>query len=113
MTRRSLPFVGAAAALLYSGLLVACSTALNDTKQPPMQTFTNPYVLPEETGARVSVTYFLRRAWMQIPRDLSRTKVPPPVPLYIEAMAQRPFAVAWLGHSAMLVRVTGRSALRH
>jgi L-ascorbate metabolism protein UlaG (beta-lactamase superfamily) len=107
MTRRSLPFLGTAVGLLCSGLLVACSTALNDTEQPPMQTFTNPYVLPEDTGARVSATYFLRRAWVQITRDLSRTEVPPTVPLDIEAMAQRPFAVAWLGHAAMLMRVNG------
>ena len=72
-----------------------------------MQTFTNPYVLPEDAGARASATYFLRRAWVQITRDLSRTEVPPTVPLDIEAMAQRPFAVAWLGHSAVLMRVSG------
>jgi len=72
-----------------------------------MQTFTNPYVLTEDTGARVSATYFLRRAWVQITRDLSRTEVPPTVPLDIEAIAQRPFAVVWLGHSAMLMRVGG------
>ncbi|MDR7299517.1 L-ascorbate metabolism protein UlaG (beta-lactamase superfamily) [Pelomonas aquatica] len=107
MTRRSLPFAGGAAVWLCSGLLVAYPTALNDTEQLPMQTFTNPYVLPEDTGARVSASYFLRRAWVQITRDVSRTEVPPTVPLDIEAMAERPFAVAWLGHAAMLMRVNG------
>lgn len=107
MTRRSWLFLGAAAAVLCSGLLVGCSTALNDTTQPPMQTFTNPHVVPEDTGVRVLPTYFLRRAWVQITRDLSRTEVPPTMPLDIEAMAQRPFAVTWLGHSAMLMRVSG------
>src|SRR5687767_13886072 len=100
MTRRSWPFVGAAAAVLCIGLLVACSTALIDRTQPPMQTFTNPHVVPEDIGVRVPATYFLRRAWVQITRDLSRTEVPPTVPLDIEAMAQRPFAVSWLGHAA-------------
>jgi N-acyl-phosphatidylethanolamine-hydrolysing phospholipase D len=107
MTPRSWPFVGAAAAVLCTGLLVACATALINTTQPPMQTFTNPHVVPEDTGVRVSATYFMRRAWVQITRDLSRTEVPPTVPLDIEAMAQRPFAVSWLGHSAMLMRVGG------
>jgi gluconate 5-dehydrogenase len=87
MTRRSLPFSGAAAALLCSGLLAACSTGSHDMKQAPMQTFTNPYVLPEDTGARVSGTYFLRRAWVQITRDLSRTEVPPNVPAGLQRRA--------------------------
>jgi hypothetical protein len=107
MTLRSWPFVGAAAAVLCTGLLVACARALINTTQPPMQTFTNPHVVPEDTGVRVPSTYFLRRAWVQITRDLSRTEVPPTVPLDIEAMTQRPFAVSWLGHSAMLMRVGG------
>jgi len=74
-----------------------------DHKDTPMR-FTNPYVVAEDKGERVPSTYFLRRAWVQITRDLAATEVPPSVPLDIDAMAQRPFAVAWLGHAAMLMR---------
>jgi L-ascorbate metabolism protein UlaG (beta-lactamase superfamily) len=88
--------------------LAACATALNNsTDEAPLQRFTNPYVVPEDTGTRVPGTYFLRRAWVQITRKLSETEVPPTVPLDLQAMAQRPFAVAWLGHSAILMRVDG------
>jgi N-acyl-phosphatidylethanolamine-hydrolysing phospholipase D len=88
--------------------LAACATVLSDAAdEAPLQRFTNPYVVPEDTGARVPGTYFLRRAWVQITRNLAETEVPPTVPLDLQAMAQRPFAVAWLGHSAMLMRVEG------
>jgi len=66
--------------------------------------FSNPYVVAEDRGERPAPTYFFRRAWVQVTRDLSRTEVPPTVPLDLDAMAQRPFAVAWLGHAAMLMR---------
>ena len=51
--------------------------------------------------------FSLRRAWVQITHDLGRTEVSPTVPLDLEAMAQRPFAVNWLGPAAMLLRVGG------
>jgi N-acyl-phosphatidylethanolamine-hydrolysing phospholipase D len=66
--------------------------------------FSNPYVVPEDTGARVAPTYFLRRARVQLLRDLDRTDVPVTRKLDLAALAERPFAVAWLGHSAMLMR---------
>ena len=66
--------------------------------------FTNPYPLAEDTGQRVAFTYFFRRAWVQLTRDLERTEVPPTIPLDLEAMGKQAFAVGWLGHAAMLVR---------
>jgi N-acyl-phosphatidylethanolamine-hydrolysing phospholipase D len=88
--------------------LAACATWFNGaTQAPSQQRFTNAYRVPEDTGERVPGTYFLRRAWVQITRDLSNTEVPPTVPLDLQAMAERPFAVSWLGHSAMLMRVGG------
>ncbi len=89
-------------------VLAACATVQSDAAgDAPPRRFTNPYVVPEDTGARVPGTYFLRRAWVQITRNLAETEVPPTVPLDLAAMVQRPFAVAWLGHSAMLMRVDG------
>lgn len=88
--------------------MVACASGVGGASPTPgPQRFSNPYVVPEDTGARVPGSYFLRRAWVQITRDLSRTEVPPTVALDLAAMAQRPFAVSWLGHSAMLMRVGG------
>ncbi len=49
--------------------------------------FRNPYVVPEDKGERVPGTYFLKRAWVQITRDLDATDVPPTVPLDVDAMA--------------------------
>lgn len=66
--------------------------------------FGNPYLVAEDSGARVNGTYFLRRAWVQLTRDLERTEVPPTIPLDLDALGQQPFAVAWLGHAALLVR---------
>lgn len=68
------------------------------------EAFKNPYAVPEDTGARVSATYFFRRAWVQLTRDLAGTDVPPVIPLNLAGMQRQAFAVAWLGHAAMLVR---------
>jgi L-ascorbate metabolism protein UlaG (beta-lactamase superfamily) len=88
--------------------MAACASWVGDAaRAPEPQRFSNPYAVAEDTGARVPGTYFLRRAWVQITRDLTRTEVPPTVALDLAAMAQRPFAVSWLGHSAMLMRVGG------
>jgi N-acyl-phosphatidylethanolamine-hydrolysing phospholipase D len=69
--------------------------------------FRNPYVVAEDTGHRVAPTYFLRRAWVQVTRDLARTHVPPTIPLDLSRMANNGFAVSWLGHSALLLHVAG------
>ena len=66
--------------------------------------FSNAYFVKEDTGSRVPPTYFLRRTWVQITRDLAATEVPRTVPLDVEALGRRGFAVSWLGHSAMLLR---------
>jgi len=79
-------------------------TAFGQDDRDTTMRFSNAHVVAEDTGERVPPTYFLRRAWVQITRDLAATEVPPSVPLDLEAMAQRPFAVAWLGHVAMLMR---------
>ena len=65
----------------------------------------NAYPVPEDTGVRIPPSYFLHRAWVQITRDLRRTEVPPVVPLDLPSLAGRVFAVSWLGHSSLLVRV--------
>ena len=88
--------------------LAACASwVTNMQTTPPARVFKNPYVVAEDSGERVPGTYFLRRAWVQITRDLTRTEVPVTVPLDLQTLAGRPFAVSWLGHSAMLMRVGG------
>ena len=95
-------------ALLLTGTVAACATAVITGKTDgPVTPFRNPYVVPEDTGARVGSTYFFRRAWIQITRDLDATDVPPTVPLDIAALADQEFAVSWLGHASMLVRARG------
>jgi N-acyl-phosphatidylethanolamine-hydrolysing phospholipase D len=99
--------IRALAALSLIGAVAACTSAivLRDTAPASASaSFRNPYVVPEDTGARVPATYFLRRAWVQITRDLDRTDVPPTVPLDVAAMSGRRFAVSWLGHASLLVR---------
>lgn len=94
-----------AAALLLVGAVAACTSALiAREKGERSASFRNPYVVPEDTGARVPGTYFLRRAWVQITRDLAATDVPPTVPLDVAALSDQRFAVSWLGHASMLVR---------
>lgn len=82
--------------------MVACGTVDEVERRPA---FTNPHVVAEDRGERVPGTYFFRRAWVQVTRDLRRTEVPPVQGLDVAALAHRPFAVSWLGHSALLVRV--------
>lgn len=88
---------------------VATQAAFGQGATPPR--FANAYLVAQDRGERVPSSYFLRRAWVQITRDLAATQVPPSQPLDIEAMSQRPFAVAWLGHAAMLVRAGSKWVL--
>ncbi len=100
----SRPLLIFACTLLGALASLIAQTALAQGREDAPMPFTNSYVVTEDTGERVAPSYFFRRAWVQITRDLATTEVPPTVPLDIEAMAQRPFAVAWLGHAAMLMR---------
>ncbi len=88
-------------ALGSCALMVARDRGAADLKPGP---FRNAYVIPEDTGERVKGTYFFRRAWVQLTRDLASTEVPPVIPLDLAAMQQQSFAVAWLGHASLLVR---------
>jgi N-acyl-phosphatidylethanolamine-hydrolysing phospholipase D len=92
--------------LTLSGALAAllAQSALGQHSLAQPTPFFNLYEVAQDTGERPAPTYFFRRAWVQITRDLAATEVPPTVPLDLQAMAQRPFAVAWLGHAALLVR---------
>jgi L-ascorbate metabolism protein UlaG (beta-lactamase superfamily) len=76
-----------------------------ETAAPVPREFSNAYPVPEDVGERVYPTYFLRRAWVQITRDLAKTEVPPTIPLDLDTLSRQEFAVAWLGHAAMLMRV--------
>lgn len=75
------------------------------TSPPPVQ---NLYPALEDTGRRVNFTYFFRRAWVQLTRDLATTEVPAVKPLDFAALAREDFAIAWIGHATQLVRVAGK-----
>jgi L-ascorbate metabolism protein UlaG (beta-lactamase superfamily) len=68
----------------------------------------NAYPSPEDAGQRAPARYFLRRAWVQLTRDVARTRLPETIQLDLREMEQRPFAVAWLGHATTLVRAGSR-----
>jgi L-ascorbate metabolism protein UlaG (beta-lactamase superfamily) len=78
--------------------LAACATA---GEHGPM---TNAYPAPEDTGRRAPAWYFLRRAWVQLTRDVAKTRLPETLPLDLPALEARRFAVTWLGHATLLVR---------
>jgi len=92
------------AALASCALVVARSAGTTQGASVP---FRNLYDTPEDTGERVRWTYFFRRAWVQLTRDLSKTAVPPTIPLDFADMEGQEFAAAWLGHASLLVRVSG------
>ncbi len=95
------------AALAIAAALGSCAWLVTRGPQAgpePAQRFSNPYTVAEDNGERVPWTYFFRRAWVQITRDLARTDVPPTIPLDLAAMQRSEFAVAWLGHASLLVR---------
>ncbi|MCC5841495.1 MAG: MBL fold metallo-hydrolase [Opitutales bacterium] len=70
--------------------------------------YQNAYDTPEDDGRRPAFTYFFRRAWVQLTRDMDKTPLPPVDPINFAALAEESFAVAWIGHATQLVRVDGR-----
>lgn len=87
-------------------LLAACASLSGRSESTTQATrFSNLHQIEADTGQRVAPTYFLRRARVQIFRNLARTEVPPTVALDLASLEQRNFAVSWLGHSSILMRV--------
>lgn len=103
--RRRLPMRLAPATALLA--LASCASLVSNTTAEP-EPLINAYPAEGDTGQRAPFTYFFRRAWVQLTRDVAATELPPTIPLDLDAMAKRPFAVAWLGHSAVLVRAGDR-----
>ena len=66
--------------------------------------FSNAYPADGDTGLRAPARYFLRRAWVQLTRNMAATPLPATVALDIGGMAAQPFTVAWIGHASLLVR---------
>lgn len=91
------------------GLLLAACASGSDRLASPSRSglFSNLHEIEADTGQRLGPTYFLRRARVQILRNLARTEVPPTVVLDLESLEKRQFAVSWLGHSSILIRVDG------
>lgn len=102
--RRRLTTVLAVVLLATLGACAVLATRGAGDTPGTSATFRNPYVITEDSGKRVNAGYFFHRAWVQLTRDLAKTEVPPAIPLDLKAMQQQDFAVAWLGHAAMLVR---------
>lgn len=67
--------------------------------------FANAYPAPEDTGRRASLGYIARRAWLQITSRAVEPDEPRVLALDVDEMSRMPLAVAWLGHSTLLVRV--------
>lgn len=86
------------------GLVACASWGVLDRNGAAQRKFSNHYVIAEDKGERPNFTYFFRRAWVQITRDMNKTELPGVVPLDISALGQRQFALAWFGHSSMLLR---------
>lgn len=109
-------------AALLAAAAVGASCAVpsqhrQSTSDPPAQPaamagrrelpFANLYSVAPDVGPLGTAAHIARRVVDQLTRDLTTTEVPPTVPLDLDAMARRPFAFAWLGHSAQLLRVAG------
>ena len=105
--RTTKKIIALSAALVIAAALGSCAWMITRDPQAgakSSQRFHNPYTIAEDSGERVPWTYFFRRAWVQMTRDLAQTDVPPTIPLDIAAMQRSDFAVAWLGHASLLVR---------
>jgi N-acyl-phosphatidylethanolamine-hydrolysing phospholipase D len=66
--------------------------------------FKNAYPAPDDTGRRASLGYIARRAWLQITSRAVEPDEPRVLALDLDEMSRMPLAVAWLGHSTLLVR---------
>ncbi len=90
--------------LLLTLTLAACTSlvASNESRHEPA--FTNAYPADGDSGLRAPARYFLRRAWVQLTRDMEATPLPATVALDIGQMGAQPFSVAWIGHATLLVR---------
>lgn len=89
------------AGLALAACVSASPSAPGGAQEPP---FANAYPSEGDRGVRAPPTYFLRRAWVQLTRDIDRTPLPATIELDLASLRQRSFAVAWLGHSTLLVR---------
>lgn len=67
----------------------------------------NTYGSGVEPARRLPLGYMLRRAWLQITGTVPAAEPAPRLALDLQAMANEPFAVAWLGHATLLVRAGG------
>lgn len=64
----------------------------------------NSYGSGAESARQLPLGYMLRRAWLQITGTAPAAAPVPRAKLDLQAMANEPFAVAWLGHATLLVR---------
>ncbi len=103
-TKKTIAFIAALTIVVALGSCAWIATREPQAGAEPPQRFHNLYAQPEDRGERARWTYFFHRAWVQLTRDLSRTDVPPAIPLDFNAMKNSGFAVAWLGHASLLVR---------
>lgn len=109
---RHIGWPSALVGLTLLGAVAACASLVaTDSSGLELPPFRNAYLVKEDTGTRVPLTYFLHRAWVQITRDLRKTELPPTVPLDLRAMSLHGFAVSWLGHSSLLLRAGSKWVL--
>ncbi|MBZ5794548.1 MBL fold metallo-hydrolase [Burkholderia contaminans] len=91
---------------LVSGLAFRSAYVSLDTER-----IGNPYSVPGDDGRRASFGYFVRRAWAEITRGATKSAFPHSIDLNLDDLRQRNFAVAWLGHAALLIRADSKWVL--
>lgn len=90
--------------LLAATLAVGAAFVAAADAQRQAAPFSNAYPADGDTGLRAPARYFLRRAWVQLTRNMAATPLPDTVALDIGGMAVQPFTAAWIGHASLLVR---------
>lgn len=90
--------------LLAASLAGIAATVPADDARRELAPYRNAYPADGDTGLRAPARYFLRRAWVQLTRDMDTTPLPLTVALDIGRMGAQPFSVAWIGHATLLVR---------